>query len=630
MKKVILILATLLFTFSCRNNNIEQVNPSGNSASHRVLGRVIDKDGNPLSDVRITLNGTERYSGANGEFVFKNATLDKKLFITADNSGYFTATATEIPDKDGENQVTITMVEKEVVGTLDASIGGSAQTQDGAELELPSNSIVDANGNSYSGEVTVSMKHLDPTDPDFGLLTQGADMEAVDADGNEGALISYGVLKIELEDNSGNELNLNGTNNATIRMPIAADQLATAPETIPLWFFDETNGIWKEEGVATKTGNEYVGTVKHFTDWNCDVFSETQATVKGIITDCDGTPMPNVLVNTGQSIAYTNEAGEFERRVPGDISFIVKPYDSNIQFASGNVTVPAITSGQVYDVGTLVTTNCFNVVTGFVAGCNQDQGIDGYVYDQVNNIFCYLEDGKFSFLSEPSKNYSLTIQDLGFGFKEVDITSNASGDTEVPTITLCQQYTQPGANNFTVDGVTYNVTINNPYDSYFASQYYVDSNSISSSASYLGFYEEWNNSNSYKYADFWSQTVINATGTYQVFASLGHYTNQQSMNLQLDSNETVTMVITRFDDVGGLVEGTFSGVMKEYIYNYDTIDSSGNYPDPQVVQRNVSGNFSCLRYPDYHYNLRSTNRNSDYTKAREKMNALVQRSKHRK
>ena len=54
-------------------------------------------------------------------------------------------------------------------------------------------------------------------------------------------------------------------------IPVGSTQTSSAPAEIPLWYFDETNGVWKEEGKATLQGNEYVGEVSHFTFWNCDI-----------------------------------------------------------------------------------------------------------------------------------------------------------------------------------------------------------------------------------------------------------------------------------------------------------------------------------------------------------------------
>jgi hypothetical protein len=57
---------------------------------------------------------------------------------------------------------------------------------------------------------------------------------------------------------------------ATLTIDVPESQTATAPATIPLWFFDEEAGVWQEEGEATRQGDKYIGTVKHFTDWNAD------------------------------------------------------------------------------------------------------------------------------------------------------------------------------------------------------------------------------------------------------------------------------------------------------------------------------------------------------------------------
>ena len=64
---------------------------------------------------------------------------------------------------------------------------------------------------------------------------------------------------------------------------------------MPLWYFDEQKGMWVEEGVATKQGNQYVGTVNHFTDWNCDIPSEWNTVITGRIL-CNGAGVPDDLV----------------------------------------------------------------------------------------------------------------------------------------------------------------------------------------------------------------------------------------------------------------------------------------------------------------------------------------------
>ena len=46
---------------------------------------------------------------------------------------------------------------------------------------------------------------------------------------------------------------------------------------------------------SVKTGSFYIGTVSHFTWWNCD-YPGDRATIKGRVIDCGGNPLPNVTV----------------------------------------------------------------------------------------------------------------------------------------------------------------------------------------------------------------------------------------------------------------------------------------------------------------------------------------------
>ena len=76
---------------------------------------------------------------------------------------------------------------------------------------------------------------------------------------------------------------------------INAAQMSTAPATIPLWSFNETTGIWQEEGSATKVRNAYVGNVSHFSWWNCDLQSP-QAILKVNVKNAAGIPTVNTVV----------------------------------------------------------------------------------------------------------------------------------------------------------------------------------------------------------------------------------------------------------------------------------------------------------------------------------------------
>ena len=97
---------------------------------------------------------------------------------------------------------------------------------------------------------------------------------AENENGAERMLQTLGMLAVELRGSGGEDLNLAEGSTSEIKVPVDASLMSIAPNTIPLWYFDEVNGYWKEEGQATLQGNMYVGTVSHFSFWNCDIPTE--------------------------------------------------------------------------------------------------------------------------------------------------------------------------------------------------------------------------------------------------------------------------------------------------------------------------------------------------------------------
>jgi hypothetical protein len=188
-------------------------------------------------------------------------------------------------------------------------------------------------------------------------------------------LYSYGILRVVMTGAAGESLQLAPGQTSTLVVDIPESQLATAPATIPLWYFDETAGVWQEEGQATRQGDKYTGTVKHFTDWNCDAPSGV-ATLRGRLVDCRNQPVGG-SIEIGQIAAEpqvfleTNETdGKFARRVPSGVDLTVVLNDPLlITPLTGEgrgkliVVVPALKEGQVYDLGDVKVFPCPSEVT---------------------------------------------------------------------------------------------------------------------------------------------------------------------------------------------------------------------------------------------------------------------------
>lgn len=185
-----------------------------------------------------------------------------------------------------------------------------------AAVTLPPAGIVDGAGAAYAGTVTVE---LTPISPALDPGNMPGDMTTRIGDGTVQPIESFGAMTVTLLDAAGNRLDLASGSTATVRIPLST-RSPTPPATVPLFFFDETTGLWVEEGSATLQGaapdQYYEGTVGHFTTWNADQVANTVA-VNGCVQEADGTRVSGALVKSdgidysGRASAISNAEGNF-------------------------------------------------------------------------------------------------------------------------------------------------------------------------------------------------------------------------------------------------------------------------------------------------------------------------------
>lgn len=351
-----------------------------------VAGIVIDESGHPLEDAMINVHGELAVTGPDGAFILPDIQVPgNRCVIQSTKEGYYTGVRALTPEENGQTETRIVMMGSPITHTFQASTGVNAVLSGGSEVRIPRNGLVDESGDPYSGPVNMSVRYLDPTAGNFGVLVPGGDMLAQREDQRTSVLYSYGILRVQMTDLSGEKLQLSSGTTSTLVMDIPVDQLATAPAKIPLWFFDEEKGVWQEEGSAVREGDKYVGSVKHFTDWNCDEPTEG-ATIIGRLVDCNKNPAYGIVefgqtTSDPQSSTETGESdGRFERRVPDGVTItvvisdplIISPLTQN-ERGKVIVIVPPLAPGQVYDVGDIQTFPCPAEVTASFKTSSEDQ-----------------------------------------------------------------------------------------------------------------------------------------------------------------------------------------------------------------------------------------------------------------
>lgn len=153
------------------------------------------------------------------------------------------------------------------------------------QLTIPDSSL--PNGVT---DVTGTVTYLDPNTDDI-QSAPGGDLLALPAgvDPNTATpvpLESFGMMEFDLKDQNGNPVHELG-GNAEVCMK--ATPGLNAGDTIPLWYYDEATGLWKEQGQGTvvdKSGQLMIcGNVTHFTWWNYDQPINTHSCFKFDVRD---------------------------------------------------------------------------------------------------------------------------------------------------------------------------------------------------------------------------------------------------------------------------------------------------------------------------------------------------------
>ncbi len=254
-----------------------------------------------------------------------------RVVVTADATGFSVQSgAITEPDAAVLESVELALQTVNIASTVDAESGFVLENgdDDTAIVEIAPSTLVTADGALASGDVTAEVTFIDPSlDPELmpGTYAIGPTEEA-------GVLESFGAINVTFMNDSGDELNLAEGQNATIRIPAAANS-SSLPAEIPLFYFDDALGYWVEEGSATLVtldGNYYYeGTVAHFSTWNADQVMDS-VSVSGCVVDVEGLPVANARIYSqgqdyvGQSTAYTDESGLFSLSVRRDSEVLLQ------------------------------------------------------------------------------------------------------------------------------------------------------------------------------------------------------------------------------------------------------------------------------------------------------------------
>lgn len=428
--KLFFLLCLIAVITSCENERIsseDQQNddtPSnfhenfGDQITRSFIGNVIDINKNPIESATISIGDDEVQTDNNGVFIIEDAQVNKRFaYIEAKKTGYIHGSRSLVPTN-GFNKVTIMLLDEAVAGSTSSGTAETISIANGASVSLEGEYIKE-DGTPYSGNLDVILHHLDPTDETVSLQMPGM-LYAENEDNQERMLQTLGMLAVELRGSAGEDLNLADGSSAEIKIPVDASLLSIAPSTIPLWYFDEDKGYWIEEGEATLIGNNYIGTVNHFSFWNCDIPAEAINLCVTVINENE-TAFANTRVTItsttyGTRGGYTNELGEVCGLVPSGETLEINVYDFAI-CGSNVISTATIGPYTADDALIIVVTESSNIINETVIGsftdCEQNAITNGYVvltYGE-QQFFDTVTDGVFEInMLRCSTTYNFSVE----------------------------------------------------------------------------------------------------------------------------------------------------------------------------------------------------------------------------
>jgi len=552
-----------------------------------ISGRVLDENGNPVSGGTVRAGGRTASTDVNGSFLLTNASVKADAaLIRVVKDGYFTAFRTIMASAGQVHQVVIRLNQRGVTGTFNAQTGGTINLG-ATSVQFSANSVATENGQPYTGTVNVHLYSFNPAAADFAVQMPG-DLRGTNASGQQQGLQAMAMITCELTGANGERLNVASGQTAQISLPLSLPLQAAAPATLPLWFFDESTGLWKEEGAATRNGAVYTASVRHFTTWTAAIPFST-AVVAGRVM-ASGSPLSSGEVSFRTTspdsfrLATTmvDANGNFRLRVPAGVPLRLSVWSSCATLLSAAAAGP-YPGGTVTNLGNVAVSGVHNasvLLNGTVTGCNNNPVALGFVHLVLNGRVyrAPIANGSYTF------NFSLcSAGTYNAQLYAYDQTNSQQGATSAFSLSTGTSQTQ----HLSTCGTTVTEFVTVTADG-FAATFAPPADTLMAITRTVSNYIEFNaytppNSAQVLHTK-WLADNVNGTGTFAVRQfSTRRMNGGVSQFLVQPDGTPFTMTVTRFEAIGGFVEGTLNG-------------SAIDMANPQAGLKSITGSFRMRRY----------------------------------
>lgn len=274
----------------------EDICPADANNDCILIEGIVNGGGSAIANAQVELGngGNTVFTSLSGDFSgnIQASTLSsdgsRQFFpINVKAQGFATGNA-KVPFVPGQFNYRIVVSLQQVSDTIEENedvtqSGGVEIVKNGnpvGSLEIPLTSFP-----TGVTQVTGTVTYLDPETEDL-LSMPGGDLlalpEGADPNTDEPVILeSFGMMEFNLFDQEGNEIT---TLSDDAEVCMKATSSLSDGDVVPLWYYDEDLGVWREEGQGTveeRNGMLLIcGKVNHFSWWNYDRPIETHACMR--------------------------------------------------------------------------------------------------------------------------------------------------------------------------------------------------------------------------------------------------------------------------------------------------------------------------------------------------------------
>lgn len=352
-----------------------------------ISGIILNEGKSPFAGVTVKAGDHTTVTDGRGFFHFTDITVDKFAgVVTAEAPGYYKAYRVITVSDKGRNFVLLQLLKKILIGKINAAEGGSL-ARAGSKITLKANSVVNKiTGHNYSGEISVYAEPFSIESDYLPDVLPGSFM-AKDSANRRTLLESFGMMVVELTGASGEPLQIAPNKTARLDFLIPAGKEGRAPASMPLWYVDETSGLWIQQGTAVRNGNTYSGEVSHFSYWNVDFPFNRLVDIELTVQDNNGIGIPHarVRIKVGNFdspqftiTTYTDSTGYIYGPVPANSPMTIEIIDECYQTVYTKSLGPLSANTNL---GVVKISPGSNIVTigGVILNCNNQPVINGWI-----------------------------------------------------------------------------------------------------------------------------------------------------------------------------------------------------------------------------------------------------------